>query len=39
MVSGGGGTSTGGAYSVSATISQPEASGAVTGGNRYQGAL
>src|ERR1017187_1261703 len=32
-VSGGGGTSTGGVYSVSGTIGQPDASGAVTGGN------
>ena len=32
-VSGGGGTSTRGVYSVSGTIGQPDASGAVTGGN------
>jgi hypothetical protein len=32
-VSGGGGTSTGGIYSVSGTIGQPEAGGAITGGN------
>jgi len=32
-VSGGGGTSTGGVYSVSGTIGQPDASGAMTGGN------
>jgi hypothetical protein len=32
-VSGGGGTSTGGQYSVSGTIGQPDASGAMTGGN------
>ena len=30
---GGGGTSTGGVYSVSGTIGQPDASGAMTGGN------
>ena len=32
-VAGGGGTSTGGTYQVSATIGQPDASGAMTGGN------
>ena len=32
-VAGGGGTSTGGVYAVSGTIGQPEASGALTGGN------
>ena len=32
-VSGGGGTSAGGTYSVSGTIGQPDASGAMTGGN------
>jgi len=32
-VSGGGGTSTGGVYTVSGTIGQPEAGGALTGGN------
>ena len=32
-VSGGGGTSTGGTYSVSGTIGQPDASGAMPGGN------
>jgi hypothetical protein len=32
-VSGGGGTSTGGAYQVSGTIGQPDASGALTGGD------
>ncbi|MGH7968290.1 MAG: hypothetical protein ACREIC_06125, partial [Limisphaerales bacterium] len=32
-VSGGGGTSSGGAYSVTATIGQPHASSAMTGGN------
>jgi len=32
-VSGGGGTSTGGVYSVSSTLGQPDASGAMTGGN------
>jgi hypothetical protein len=32
-VSGGGGTSTGSVYSVSGTIGQPDASGAITGGN------
>ena len=32
-IAGGGGTSTGGVYSVSGTIGQPEASGALTGGN------
>ena len=32
-VSGGGGTSTGGVYSVSGTIGQYDASGAMTGGN------
>jgi hypothetical protein len=32
-IAGGGGTSTGGVYSVSGTIGQPDASGAVTGGN------
>ena len=32
-VAGGGGTSTGGVYSVSGTIGQPDASGAMTGGN------
>src|ERR1019366_2932110 len=32
-VSGGGGTSTGGTYQVSGTIGQPDASGAMTGGN------
>jgi hypothetical protein len=32
-VSGGGGTSTGGVYSISGTIGQPDASGAMTGGN------
>ena len=32
-VSGGGGTSTGGVYSVSGTIGQPDASGPLTGGN------
>ena len=32
-IDGGGGTSTGGVYSVSGTIGQPDASGAVTGGN------
>jgi hypothetical protein len=32
-VSGGGGTSTGGVYAVSGTIGQPDAGGAMTGGN------
>src|SRR5580658_1156297 len=32
-VAGGGGTSTGGTYTVSGTIGQPDASGAMTGGN------
>jgi len=32
-IAGGGGTSTGGTYQVSGTIGQPDASGAVTGGN------
>jgi hypothetical protein len=32
-IAGGGGTSTGGTYSVSGTIGQPDASGAMTGGN------
>ena len=32
-IDGGGGTSTGGVYSVSGTIGQPEASSAMTGGN------
>ena len=32
-IAGGGGTSTGGVYSVSGTIGQPDASGAMTGGN------
>jgi hypothetical protein len=32
-VAGGGGTSTGGVYSVSGTIGQPDAGGAMTGGN------
>jgi len=32
-VAGGGGTSTGGVYGVSGTIGQPDASGAMTGGN------
>jgi hypothetical protein len=32
-VSGGGGTSTGGTFSVSGTIGQPDASGAMSGGN------
>ena len=32
-ISGGGGTSTGGTYSVSGTIGQPDASGAMVGGN------
>ena len=32
-ISGGGGTSTGGTYQVSGTIGQPDASGAMTGGN------
>jgi hypothetical protein len=32
-VAGGGGTSTGGNYSISGTIGQPDASGAMTGGN------
>ena len=32
-ISGGGGTSTGGTYSVSGTIGQPDASGAMSGGN------
>jgi hypothetical protein len=32
-ISGGGGTSTGGVYSVSGTIGQPDASGAMLGGN------
>jgi hypothetical protein len=32
-VAGGGGTSTGGVYSISGTIGQPDASGAMTGGN------
>jgi hypothetical protein len=32
-VAGGGGTSTGGTYSVSGTVGQPDASGAMTGGN------
>src|ERR1035437_8337182 len=32
-IAGGGGTSTGGLYSVSGTIGQPDASGAMTGGN------
>jgi hypothetical protein len=32
-IAGGGGTSTGGTYAVSGTIGQPDASGAMTGGN------
>jgi hypothetical protein len=32
-IAGGGGTSTGGVYSVSGTIGQPDASGALSGGN------
>ena len=32
-VDGGGGTSTGGVYSVSGTVGQPEAGGVITGGN------
>jgi hypothetical protein len=32
-VAGGGGTSTGGIYSIAGTIGQPDASGAMTGGN------
>lgn len=32
-ISGGGGTSTGGTYTVSGTIGQPDASGAMSGGN------
>jgi hypothetical protein len=32
-IAGGGGTSTGGVYSVSGTIGQPDASGAMSGGN------
>jgi hypothetical protein len=32
-IAGGGGTSTGGTYSVSGTIGQPDASGAMSGGN------
>src|ERR1035437_7902656 len=32
-IAGGGGTRTGGVYSVSGTIGQPDASGAMTGGN------
>ena len=32
-ISGGGGTSTGGVYSISGTIGQPDASGSMTGGN------
>jgi hypothetical protein len=32
-IAGGGGTSTGGVYSVTGTIGQPDASGAMTGGN------
>jgi hypothetical protein len=32
-IAGGGGTSTGGTYQVSGTIGQPDASGAMTGGN------
>jgi len=32
-IDGGGGTSTGGVYAVSGTIGQPDASGAMTGGN------
>jgi hypothetical protein len=32
-ISGGGGTSTGGVYAVSGTIGQPDASGAMSGGN------
>ena len=32
-IDGGGGTSTGGAYSVSGTIGQPDAGGPITGGN------
>ncbi len=32
-IAGGGGTSTGGVYSVSSTIGQPDASGAMTGGS------
>jgi hypothetical protein len=32
-IAGGGGTSTGGAYSASGTIGQPDASGAMSGGN------
>jgi hypothetical protein len=32
-IDGGGGTSTGGVYSVSGTIGQPDASGTMTGGN------
>jgi hypothetical protein len=32
-IAGGGGTSSGGAYSLSGTIGQPDASGAMTGGN------
>ena len=33
IIAGGGGTSTGGVYAVSGTIGQPDASGAMTGGN------
>ena len=32
-IAGGGGTSTGGVYTVTGTIGQPDASGAMTGGN------
>jgi len=32
-IAGGGGTSTGGVYAVNGTIGQPDASGAITGGN------
>ena len=32
-IAGGGGTSTGGVYAVSGTIGQPDASGAMSGGN------
>ena len=43
-IAGGGGTSTGGVYPVSGTIGQPDAGGAMTGGNlfahgRFLGAL
>jgi hypothetical protein len=34
-ISGGGGTSSGGQYSVSGTIGQPDASGAMSGGNYF----